>query len=269
MTIRSDLAAPAGFPVNSVENALYGAVRDRTRVGELLDELCHGRLWLPLPDDRPVTDGHALTLPTVRYLDAEFVPAFTSAGQLREVIGRTGPDIGRGSPVRQSLASAVRGGEVPHAVVPAVQLARLLPAGLGIALNPGAAVSVPIYPDDVAFLASTHAVIGGSKIRVGPPPEQPSRLLSTVAASLRTVPATKSATSAWLTTEEGHGLVICVTLDDPQDGSAQEAVADVVQHAVDITGPRFAVDIMFPGEFEPGPLEQWTAANAEPFYLRA
>ncbi|HUK71890.1 MAG TPA: SseB family protein [Streptosporangiaceae bacterium] len=267
MTIRSEAAAPAGFPANSVENALFAAVRDRTRVGELLDELCHGQLWLPLPDGRPVTDGHALTLPTVRYLDAEFIPAFTSAGQLNEVVGQAAPDMAYGSPARQS-ASVVRGADVPHAVVPAVRLARLLPAGLGIALNPGAPVSVPIYPDDVAFLASTHAVIGGSKIRVGPPPEQPTRLLSAVAAGLRTVRAAKSATRAWLTTEEGHGLVICVTLDDPQDGSAQEAAAQAVQHAVDVTEPGFAIDITFPGQYEPGPLEQWTEASAGPFYLR-
>ena len=96
MTIRSDPAAPAGFPANSVERALYGAARDRTRVGELLDELRHGRLWLPLPQDRPVTDGDALKLPTVRYLDAEFIPAFTSAGQLNEVLGRRGPDMAGG-----------------------------------------------------------------------------------------------------------------------------------------------------------------------------
>ncbi len=268
MTIRSDPAAPTGFPANSVEHALNGAVRDRSRVGELLDELCHGRLWLPLPDDRPVTDGHALTLPTVRYLDAEFVPAFTSAGQLNEVLGSPGRDMLDGSPAGRPPAPAVQGADVPHAVVPAAELARLLPAGLGIALNPGAAVSVPIYPDDVAYLASTHAVVDGSAIRVGPPPEQPTRLLSAVAAGLRGVPAAKSATRAWLSTEGGHGLVICVTLDDPHDGSAHESVAEAVQNAVDITDPPFPVDVMFPGECEPGPLEQWTTASTGPFYRR-
>ena len=80
---------------------------------------------------------------------------------------------------------------MPHAVVPAAELARLIPAGLGIALNPGASVSVPIYPDDVAYLASTDADVDGSAIRVGHPPEEPTRLLSAVAAGLRRVRATK------------------------------------------------------------------------------
>ena len=152
MTIRSDPAAPAGVPANSVERALYGAARDRTRVSELLDELRHGRLWLPLPQHGPVTDGDALKLPTVRYLDAEFIPAFTSAGQLNEVLGRRDPDMAGRAGADPSRAPAVLGAQVPHAVVAAAELARLLPPGLGIALNPGAAVSVPVYPEDVAYL---------------------------------------------------------------------------------------------------------------------
>src|SRR5260370_2859553 len=80
MTIESGPAAAAGLPANGVEHALYGAARDRARVGELLDELCRGRLWLPLPDGgEPVTDGHALPLPTVPSLGADFVPAFSYA----------------------------------------------------------------------------------------------------------------------------------------------------------------------------------------------
>ena len=223
MTIRSDPAAAAGSPANHVEHALHGAARDRARMGELLDALCQGRLWLPLPDDSgPVTDGHALTLPTVRYLDAEFIPAFTSAGRLNEVLGR--PDLvdAEGAHPGQDWARSLPPIQVPHAVVPAAELARLIPTGLGIALNPGAAVSVPIYPDDVAYLASTHAEVDGSAIRVGHPPEEPTRLLSAVTVGLRRVGAAELATRAWLITDSGQGLVICVTLDDPHDRSAQQ-----------------------------------------------
>ena len=68
---------------SAVERALAAAVRDSARVGDLLDELSRGRLWLPLPDDgRPVTDGSAVNLPIVTYLGSDFVPAFTSASRL-------------------------------------------------------------------------------------------------------------------------------------------------------------------------------------------
>jgi len=72
-----DPATPA-----AVEDALATAVKDPERVTALLDELSRGRLWLPLPDASPVTDGSAVLLPTVTYLGAEFVPAFTSAARL-------------------------------------------------------------------------------------------------------------------------------------------------------------------------------------------
>ena len=66
-----------------IEQALAAAAKDPARVTDLLDELSRGRLWLPLPDDeRPVTGGSAVLLPTVTYLGAEFGPAFTSARQL-------------------------------------------------------------------------------------------------------------------------------------------------------------------------------------------
>jgi hypothetical protein len=55
-----------------IEHALASAAKDPDRVTDLLAELSRGRLWLPLPDDeRPVTDGSAVLLPTVTYLGAE------------------------------------------------------------------------------------------------------------------------------------------------------------------------------------------------------
>jgi hypothetical protein len=39
--------------------------------------------------------------------------------------------------------------------VPAFTLARRMPSGVGIALDPGAEASVPIYPEGVGYLAAT------------------------------------------------------------------------------------------------------------------
>src|ERR1700722_3915841 len=69
-TLESDLTLAA------TEHALAAAAKDPDRVTDLLDELSRGRLWLPLPEDeRPVTDGSAVLLPTGNYLGAEFGPA--------------------------------------------------------------------------------------------------------------------------------------------------------------------------------------------------
>ena len=113
-TPESDLTLAA------TEHALAAAAKDPDRVTDLLDELSRGRLWLPLPDDdRPVTDGSAVLLPTVTYLGAEFVPAFTSAHQLAAWHGR-------GRPARQVSVPAQQlpdnlPGDVPFAAMPIVR----------------------------------------------------------------------------------------------------------------------------------------------------
>jgi hypothetical protein len=234
----------------AVEQALAAAVKDSDRVTDLLDELSRGLLWLPLPGDgQPVTDGYSVMLPTVTYLGSEFVPAFTSAERL-----------------------AWWGEEpVPHVVVPAAGLARCLPGGLGIALNPGADASVPVYAEGVTHLAAAEYVVGGTRIRVGHPPTEPEALLREISAVLRTVPAVQEACRTWLSVPgSGEGLVISVLLGVPVDESAQRAAIAAIEQAVEAAGDEawFHVDVTFPGEAEPDDLDRWTTAHAAPFYLR-
>src|SRR6266704_7208048 len=112
----------------TIEHALAAAAKDPDQVTDLLDELSRGRLWVPLPDARPVTDGSAVMLPTVIYLGAEFVPAFTSAGRLAGWMAQPVPP--QALPAGDGPFAAM-----PHIVVPAADLARRLPSGVGIALN--------------------------------------------------------------------------------------------------------------------------------------
>ncbi|HEY2552717.1 MAG TPA: SseB family protein [Streptosporangiaceae bacterium] len=236
----------------AVERALAAAVRDGSQIGALLDELSRGRLWVPLPEDGPVTDGSAVLLPTVRYLGSEFVPAFTSAARLRE------------------CAAAPPGGEppavVPHVVVRAADLARLLPASLGIALNPGAGESVPVYPEGVAYLAGPPAGQPG-QVSIGPAPAEAAVLLDGVAAGLAGLPFARSAAAAWLSVEQsGAGLVISVLLDDPLAAVGQQAVIAVIEASAAAQQAAFPIDVTFPGEGEPDQLDRWIAAFAGPFY---
>jgi hypothetical protein len=261
---------------DAVERAFEGAVRDADRLDGLLAALREGRLWLPLPaDGRPMIRGSAVYLPTVRYLGQLFVPAYTSAARLLRAT--------------EDLAPGQRATVVPHAVVRAADLARRLPPALGIALNPGASESVPVYPAGVAQLAAGSPVTGspaagsaattrdaagnGSRIDVGPlPPAIPGAtdLLAGVRAALTAVRAAREAAAAWLTVEPGGaGMVISVALDDPADPAARDAVVGAVQHAVaaarDVGWP---VDVTFPGEGEPDVIDRWVAGFATPFYRR-
>jgi SseB protein N-terminal domain/SseB protein C-terminal domain len=265
----------------AIEHALAAAAEDPARVTDLLDELSRGRLWLPLPDDdRPVTDGSAVTLPTVTYRGAEFVPAFTSARELA-AWNQSASSLGRGSVPASRLPeedAQLRPGDrasaaTPHIVVPAADLARLLPAGMGIALNPGTKASIPVYPDDVRYLAAERIPLAdgdGAQIGVGRPPADPVALLTEMRAMLGSIPDVREASRTWLSVPgQGEGLVISVTLHDPASEKVQLDVITAIERAVDaVPGPGFPIDVTFPGEGEPDEVDEWIAAHAEPFYIR-
>jgi hypothetical protein len=268
----------------AIEHALTAAVKDPDRVTDLLDELSRGRLWLPLPDDRPVTDGSAVLLPTVTYLGAEFVPAFTSAPRLASWLGRPGagrpgaapPSPGPAQSTGETLAASGEGpfSAIPHIVVPAAALARRLPAGVGIALNPDAEASVPIYPEGVGYLAAnpiTVVATDGTQVRIGRPPADPVTLLGEVRAVLGSLPDVRQASRAWLSVPgQGEGLIMSVTLHDPARESARQEVLSAIEQAVHaVPDQGFPIDVTFPGEAEPDQLDEWISAYADPFYIRA
>jgi hypothetical protein len=251
----------------ATEQALAAAVKDPDRVSDLLDELSRGRLWLPLPEDqRPVTDGSAVVLPTVTYLGSEFVPAFTSAQQLAAWHGRALAQVLLEVPPGDGPFAAM-----PHIVVPAAELARLLPAGMGIALNPGAEASVPIYPEGVGYLAAAMVYADGAQVRVGRPPADPVTLLTEIRTALGAIPDVQQASRAWLSVPgQGEGLVISVTLHDPESEMAHSQVISAIERAVGTVPQQgFPIDVTFPGEGEPDQVDQWISAHAEPFYIRA
>ena len=261
-----------------IEHALAAAAKDPDRVSDLLDELSRGRLWLPLPEDeRPVTDGSAVLLPTVMYLGAEFVPAFTSARQLAAWHGRrrlAGPASAAAQRRPDDPAepqSPDPFAAMPHIVVPAAELARLLPSGMGIALNPGADASLTIYPEGVGDLAAASGHPDGAQVRVGPPPADPVTLLAEIRVMLGGIPEVQQASRAWLSVPgEGEGLVISVMLPDPGSEATHRQVISALERAVSaVPELGFPVDVTFPGEGEPDELDERIAAQAEPFYIRA
>ena len=207
-----------------------------------------------------MTDGSAVQLPTVRYLGDVFIPAYTSAPRLQQA----GPDPAGGRPP-----------VIPHVVVRAADLARRLPSGLGIALNPGSPRSIPVSPAGVSEIGAEHATVGGCRVSVGSPPAVPQALLAAIAARLRPVRAAREAATAWLTVRAAAapptaGMIISIRLDDPADAAARDAVIAAVEGAVAAVPAEGAcpVDVTFPGEGEPDIIDRWVTAASTPFYER-
>ena len=294
----------------AVERALAAAARNPAELPGLLTELAPSRLWVPLPH-RPFTDGTAVRLPLVRYQDADFVPCFTSVQRLNAWAGRaaaaaldpvTGAELPGTGPARAGTESTGAGGRywqragdarlVPHVVLPAIGLARRLPSGVGLAINPESSPGLPLFPECVPYLArlTAPAILAlagtappgalameqlapgtGARFLVGHPPAEPSALLAEARAALRALPFARQASRAWLSVPgQGEGLLISVLLDDPSSEQARAAVTDAIEDATAAVALRvpFPVDLIFPGEAEPDAIDAWIADNTRPFYRR-
>ncbi len=256
----------------AVEQALAAAITDAGRIGDLLEVLRNARLWLPLTaDGTQAIKGTAVTLPIVSYLGSDFVPAYSSA-ELLQQFARPGDGAGPDEQAAVSQAP-VSQQPVPHAVVRAADLARLLPASIGIALNAGASESVPVYPQGVSYLAAGKEPSDLDRISVGPLPVRPDDLLAGVAAGLIAIAAVRDASAAWLSVRfTGEGLLIAVTLDDPADIKVQDLVVGAVERAAWEAAPQdtaFPIDVTFPGYGERDQIDEYVAAVGSPFYRRA
>jgi hypothetical protein len=273
----------------AVEDALAAAITDAGRIGDLLDLLRTARLWLPLPaDGAKAISGSAVTLPIVSYLGSDFVPAYSSADLLRQFArpaeatmrSDTGePDTGHPNTEQPDTEQPDTGqsdteqpAAVPHVVVRAADLARLLPPSIGIALNAGARASVPVYPPGVSYLAADSTASDPDRISVGPLPVRPDGLLAGIAAGLIAIAPVRDAAAAWLSVQfAGEGLLISVTLDDPADADVQDLVAGAVERAAWEAAPQdagFPIDVTFPGDGERDDLDEGVSAFASPFYRR-
>ena len=268
----------------TVERALAAVTRNPAELPSLLAELAPSRLWVPLPSGhRPFTDGTAVRLPLIGYQGADFVPCFTSVQRLNAWAGRAEApafDPAAGADPAADGRYLRRAGDarlVPHVVLPAIGLARRLPSGLGLAINPDSVPGLPLFPECVPYLArltapAILAVAGaappgglamehlapgtGTRFLVGHPPAEPTALLAATRAALRALPSARQASRAWLSVPgQGEGLLLSVLLDDPASERARTAAADAIEHAVATVALRvpFPVDLIFPGEPVPEP----------------
>jgi hypothetical protein len=106
----------------------------------------------------------------------------------------------------------------PHIVVPAAELARRMPAGVGIALNPGAETSVPIYPEGVGYLAAAR---------------RPGSAPSEVRSALGAAPAVRQTSQAWLSVrgQDGAGQEFPIDVTFPGEGEPDQVDARISDHA--------------------------------------
>ncbi|HVT71332.1 MAG TPA: SseB family protein, partial [Trebonia sp.] len=204
---------PSEPSCEAVERALAATLGNPGALPGLIGELAAVRLWVPLPvRGRRFTDGTAVRLPVIGYSGDDFVPCFTSVQRLT---AWTEADPGRTGEQRRAGDTRT----APHIVLPATGLARRLPYGLGLAVNPDSVPGLPLYPECVSFLARLaeprplameRAVdVAGVRFLIGHPPTEPAALLAEARAALAAQPAVREASRAWLSFPGGgEGLLI-------------------------------------------------------------
>jgi hypothetical protein len=232
------------FPANPLETALAGLRAGTVSADQLLEALGSNPLWVPLPagaDPR----GEA-QLPVMVLDGRPYVAAYTSAEQYAR---------GAGAQAHMELAGK--------------QLAGLMADELGLAVNPGAELGLPVHTDGVRTIrGGRRDVPAGSRMRLGAPADEPHQLITTLTRTFAGTPAVLEARRALAQIGgEPPTLLIGVRPDRHVDTWQQDSIAAVTD-AVRQTPIEYGVDTVFLDE-QADPVTAWMLAHTEPFYRRA
>jgi hypothetical protein len=226
------------FPRNDLESRLLDASAGRIGVDAWLGDLVATAVWVPLT----ATEGQSGTFPVMSIDGGSFVPVFTSVEELD-----------RAAPGTQRVCPPVR------------ELVAALPDSVGLAVNPGGTVGLPVGAAVLRqALGLPTDIQAGTTVRVGEPAEEPTALLAEVASALVAVPAVRAARRAWAVVGEGKpGLVLGLDVD-PDAPEVRQLALDTVRRVVGREPAGFPVDVVF--DNDRGPLVEWMHAHAEPFH---
>ncbi|MFJ7245258.1 enhanced serine sensitivity protein SseB C-terminal domain-containing protein [Kitasatospora sp. NPDC098652] len=253
-------AAPAGgtWPANELEQVLMAALGDPGATPRVIEVLARSQVWIPLPAGGDPA-GQSLDLPTVELAGAPYVPVFSS----QEVFLQQAPGMA-------------------FAVAPAWEFARGLPLGVGIAVNPEAAVGIPVPPQGVAELrrgpreaarwehtenAPEGPTGGRVALREPVPGEDPEHFLAACRAELSALPGVLTARRA-LASIEGEPTVMFVGVQlDPAAPADPGAVNEALGRALGTAPLPGGVHLVLL-DLADDPVVEWLLTRVMPFYSR-
>jgi type III secretion system (T3SS) SseB-like protein len=243
--------APYIWPANELEEVLAASLGNPSATPRLLEVLGRSHVWVPLPNGGPPDAG--VDLPTVELGGAPYVPVFSSEQQFR---------------------LAAEG--MSCTVAPVRDFARGLPPLIGIAVNPGGAVGVPLPPAAVAELcrgggpgAYGEQGATGARVRLWEPApdEEPVDFLAVAAAEYAVTPMVLSARRAMAAVEEDPpALFVGVELDGWQEQD-RAAAMDALGRALGAVPLPWPVHLILL-DIAQDPVGDWMLEVVRPFYSR-
>jgi hypothetical protein len=241
-----------GWPSNELEEALAAAIGRPEAANHLLKVLVRSALWVPLPEGGG-PDSRTLRLPTTQLNGAAFVPVFSSAEQYH---------LGGAS-------------HLSFAIAPAPEFARGLPPQLGIAVNPGGTVGIPVPPAAVAELCRATpgeripGVPSGARMRLFQPDwqDEPVDFLAAVSGELSSLWFVRTARRG-LASAEGDAPALFVGLElEMLDEQCRGAAHEALERALARTPVAWPVQMVLLDAAD-DPVVDWLRHCVRPFYAR-
>ncbi|WP_267244713.1 enhanced serine sensitivity protein SseB [Streptomyces sp. PR69] len=243
--------AHTAWPGNELEETLAASVGNPTAGARLVEVLSRSHVWVPLPNGGG-PDSPDLDLPTVEVDGAAYVPVFSSEQQFLQCAGA----------------------HMSFTVAPARDFARGLPPQLGIAVNPGGTVGMPLPPPAVAELcvAGRTPLEGpatGGRVRLFEPDwqDEPIDFLAAAAGEFEESGVVLTARRALASVEgDAPSLFVGVQLSS-WEGESRNAPMAALGRALGRVQVRWPVNLVLL-DVAQDPVGDWMLERIRPFYER-
>lgn len=239
------------WPGNELEEVLAASLGNPSAGGRLVEVLGRSPVWVPLPNGGG-PESRDLDLPTMEIDGAAYVPVFSSEQQFL----------------------AIAGEHMSYTIAPARDFARGLPPQLGIAVNPGGTVGVPLPPPAVAELCRTGRTAldgpaSGGRVRLFEPDWQddPVDFLAAASAEFEATGVVEAARRVLASVEGTEpALFVGVQLTGPE--ADRNAPLDALGRALGRVEVAWPVNLILL-DVAQDPVGDWMLDKVRPFYQRA
>lgn len=208
-------------------------------------------VWVPLPSGGGPQSG-PLDLPTLDIEGQAYVPVFSSEEQFRQVVGS----------------------HLSFTIAPAVEFARGLPPQVGIAVNPGGMVGVPLPPLAVAELCrigrtALDGPTSGGRVRLFEPDWQddPVDFLAAASAEFAAIGVVASARRCLAAIETAAPVMFVGVELTNWDGDLRAAPMEALARALGQVTVQWQVNLVLL-DVTQDPVADWMRQTVRPFYTQ-
>jgi len=240
-----------GWPGNELEEVLSASLGMPSAGGRIVEVLGRSFVWVPLPSGGGPQSG-PLDLPTLDIEGQAYVPVFSSEEQFRQVVGS----------------------HLSFTIAPAVEFARGLPPQVGLAVNPGGMVGVPLPPLAVAELCrigrtALDGPTSGGRVRLFEPDWQddPVDFLAAASAEFAAIGVVGSARRCLAAIETADPVMFVGVELTNWEGDLRAAPMEALARALGTTTVPWQVNLVLL-DVTQDPVADWMRQTVRPFYTQ-